>query len=343
MMRESVGTRLQQLNGIGPGFDFLRIALAITIVVNHSFLIVDGNFDYVRAHHLWAIFSLTLPMFFALSGFLISASAQRLRLHDFLLNRALRIVPALAVDISISALVIGPLFTVFPWKTYYTDTEFKHYFLNIVGFIHYLLPGVFLSNPFAGQVNGSLWTVPPEIGCYAIMTALIASGAIKSGRKLFAAFAAFTVCFYLALNYGPDLSTFDTTIFNYLRNFIGERGRGLYFYFLGGTLLYHFRHKVPYSPYLFALCVALCLLRNLSFFGPWKDILFLFPVSYMTAYIGLLPIRRLPLFSGGDYSYGIYLYGYPLQQMLIQLHPRLPIALHCLCSIVLATGVAMIS
>jgi peptidoglycan/LPS O-acetylase OafA/YrhL len=85
-MRESVGTRLQQLNGIGPGFDFLRVALAITIVVNHSFLIVDGNFDYVKAHHLWAIFGLTLPMFFTLSGFLISASAQRLRLHDFLLN-----------------------------------------------------------------------------------------------------------------------------------------------------------------------------------------------------------------------------------------------------------------
>lgn len=63
----------------------------------------------------------------------------------------------------------------------------------------------------------------------------------------------------------------------------------------------------------------------------------------MTAYIGLLPIRRLPLFSRGDYSYGIYLYAYPLQQMLIQLHPRLPIALHCLCSVVLASGVAMIS
>ena len=112
---------------------------------------------------------------------------------------------------------------------------------------------------------------------------------------------------------------------------------------VGGTLVYHFRDKIPYSPYLFALCVALSLIRNLSFFGPWKDALFLFPVSYMTAYIGLLPIRRLPLFSGGDYSYGIYLYGYPLQQMLIQLHPRLPIALHSLCSIALATGVAMIS
>jgi hypothetical protein len=59
-MRQSVGTRLQHLNGIGSGFDFLRVALAITIVVNHSFLIVDGNYDYVEAHHLWAIFGLTV-------------------------------------------------------------------------------------------------------------------------------------------------------------------------------------------------------------------------------------------------------------------------------------------
>jgi peptidoglycan/LPS O-acetylase OafA/YrhL len=91
LYRESIGTRLQRFNGIGPGFDFLRVALAVTIIINHSFLIVEGNFDYVKAHRLWAVFGLTLPMFFSLSGFLIAASAQRLRLRDFLLNRALRI------------------------------------------------------------------------------------------------------------------------------------------------------------------------------------------------------------------------------------------------------------
>jgi peptidoglycan/LPS O-acetylase OafA/YrhL len=219
--------------------------------------------------------------------------------------------------------------------------------LNIIGFIHYLLPGVFLSNPFAGQVNGSLWTVPFEIGCYGIMTALIASGAIKSRPKIIALFAAFTAFYCLALSYGPDLSRYDSPVAHYLVNFAGERGRGLYFYFFGGTLLYIFRERIPYSPFLFALSTVLSLLHGLlpdSMGGPHISILFMFPVSYATAYIGLQPIRRLPLYSRGDYSYGLYLYAYPLQQMLVALHPsRFSIAFHSLCSIVLATIVAIVS
>jgi len=64
------------------------------------------------------------------------------------------------VDIFVAALVIGSLTTTFYLQQYFTDPKFVHYFLNIVGFIHYELPGVFPSNPFPSQVNGSLWTVP---------------------------------------------------------------------------------------------------------------------------------------------------------------------------------------
>jgi peptidoglycan/LPS O-acetylase OafA/YrhL len=78
--------------------------------------------------------------------------------------------------------------------------------------------------------------------------------------------------------------------------------------------------------------------------GPRLNILLMFPASYATAYIGLQPIRRLPLYSRGDYSYGLYLYAYPLQQMLVALYPsRFSVALHSVCSIVLATIVAIIS
>ena len=97
-------------------------------------------------------------------------------LKDFLLNRSIRIVPALAIDIFVSALLLGPLLTTKPLPEYFSGKEFSHYFLNIIGFIHYELPGVFDSNPFAHQVNGSLWTVPYEIGCYALMSGLILFG-----------------------------------------------------------------------------------------------------------------------------------------------------------------------
>ena len=177
---KSIGSVLDNYKGIGPGFDFLRVMLAVTIVFTHSFLLVDGSYATVDRYRLWAIFGAAMPMFFALSGFLITGSAGRLKLRDFLINRSLRIVPALAVDIFVSALVIGTLCTTQPLHDYFSDKKFAHYFLNIIGFIHYELPGVFIANPFPGQVNGSLWTVPFEIGCYAIMSCLIIFGAVKS-------------------------------------------------------------------------------------------------------------------------------------------------------------------
>src|SRR3954462_12564650 len=127
---ETVGKRLDRYRGIGPGFDFLRVALAMLVVFNHSFLVLMGNFDYLDQHKLWTVFGAVVPMFFALSGFLISGSAQRLRLKDFLLNRSLRILPALAVDIMVSALIIGTAFTTFSLHDYFSGKDFHHYFAN---------------------------------------------------------------------------------------------------------------------------------------------------------------------------------------------------------------------
>ncbi|MBZ9794740.1 hypothetical protein LB556_03560 [Mesorhizobium sp. ES1-4] len=67
-------------------------------------------------------------------------------------------------------------------------------------------------------------------------------------------------------------------------------------------------------------------------------------VAYATVYIGLSPIPRIPIYDRGDYSYGIYLYGYPFQQALVSLFPRLTSPwLHFGISLVLVTGVAMLS
>ena len=104
-------------------------------------------------------------MFFALSGFLVASSLERCKtLFTFLGLRAIRILPALAVEIFISALIIGPLFTTEPAKAYFAAPEFHDYFLNILGDIHYHLPGVFAANP-SDAVNGQLWTVPYEMIC----------------------------------------------------------------------------------------------------------------------------------------------------------------------------------
>ena len=343
---KSIGNVLSENRGIGPGFDFLRIALATAVVLNHSFLIVLGSYDTPLTYKLFHVFDSTLPMFFALSGFLITGSAQRLRLKDFLLNRSIRIVPALAVDIFVSALLLGPLLTTKPLSEYFSGKEFSHYFLNIIGFIHYELPGVFDSNPFAHQVNGSLWTVPYEIGCYALMSGLILFGCVKSSRLITSTFVGFTMLFYgLQFWFSSHISPLstDTPIHNYLNNFLSERGNFLYFHFLAGALIYVLRESVPYSRIMLVASIAIISTSTFGVFGTWTPAILSLPIAYLTVFIGLQKIPRVPLYARGDYSYGVYLYAYPLQQMLIQSLPGLSIPMHFVLSMGLVTGVAMIS
>ncbi|MBZ9794739.1 acyltransferase [Mesorhizobium sp. ES1-4] len=194
----TIGDVLDRNKGIGPGFDFLRIALAMSVLFAHSFLIAEGErFQYSTAP-LALMHASIIPMFFALSGFLITGSAMRLRLKDFILNRGMRIVPALAMDIFFAAIVIGPIFTTLSLKEYFSNYEFASYFANILGLIHYVLPGVFENNPFPNTVNGSLWTVPFEIGCYVLMALVIVTGLLKHPRILLCAALVFALFVFIS-------------------------------------------------------------------------------------------------------------------------------------------------
>ena len=122
-------TIFDEMRSAGPattGFDYLRIGLATAVLTWHSIILSTGS--AARPGAVERAVSLPtrghLPMFFALSGFLVSASLERTRLHQFLTLRVLRIVPALAVVVILSALVLGPVFTTLPLRQYLTIPEF---------------------------------------------------------------------------------------------------------------------------------------------------------------------------------------------------------------------------
>ena len=173
---------MDEQKGFAQGFDFLRIFLATSIIGWHAAKL-SGHVEMARASVFWFSEYMLVPMFFALSGFLVAGSSMRLSTKNFLLNRAARILPALVADIVFAALLIGPLVTTLPAKQYFADATFFTYFLNITGWMQYFLPGVFENNPLP-EVNGALWTVPFEIGCYVMLAGLMASGAIKRPRLI---------------------------------------------------------------------------------------------------------------------------------------------------------------
>lgn len=345
----TIGSKLDETKGIGQGFDFLRIFLAVSVLASHSVFLTQGNLHLFESNPYTLLYWVILPLFFALSGFLITGSAMRLRLKDFLLNRGMRIVPALAVDICIAALIIGPIFTTVPLNQYFTSYEFYAYFANVTGIIHYVLPGVFEGNPGGPTVNGSLWTVPFEIGCYIIMSAFIISGVLNRKGVALAVTAATTA--YIALTYSPQFHVLDCCgdrLHTLLDHFFAVRGNFLYSYFMTGSMFYLFRYHIPYHRGCLLLCVAIFIAAACGVFESQQSLpekLLLMPVViYIMVYVGMAKIPPLPIYHRGDYSYGIYLYGYPIQQAILTLAPSITAPLlHFAISLPLVTLVAMFS
>jgi peptidoglycan/LPS O-acetylase OafA/YrhL len=320
---ETIGSRLDRHKGIAPGFDFLRIALACSVVAWHVQAIVTGSLAQNEMPFVWMFGYFILASFFSLSGFLIAGSGLRLSLSNFLVNRGLRIVPALAVEIVLCAFILGPIFTTLTVQEYFSDSGTWRYFTNIIGWVNYVLPGVFKDHP-TDIVNNTLWTVPHEIGCYLIMSGLIMFGLLKR-PWLLPIFAALIIALGLTLPYfgiGPESEGAGKILYVL---FVSKASR-LYVSFILGIFAFLYRDKLPYSRMLFGICIAICFVVGAfpqpgGVDYPLMSLLLGPPLVYITAFLGVTDIWLPRIFRQGDYSYGIYLYGWPMQQMLVSLLP----------------------
>jgi peptidoglycan/LPS O-acetylase OafA/YrhL len=301
--------------GIGAGFDSLRLWLAFSVLLIHSFTV--AQYDQGLPQRLWSgplrpLLLAILPMFFGLSGFLVTGSAMRTRsIKAFLALRLLRLLPALSVEVTLSALILGPLLTVLPFRLYFSDPLFFSYFGNIVGHVQFSLPGVFASAPMAGIVNLNLWTLRPEYSCYALILFLMPSGALFDRRKM-TVIAGIVLAILGVGNSLFDLGETDTMYDAPI----------LLMSFTMGIVAYRWRERIPVHGGVFAAALA-------ALYGAWSfrgtAVLGLIPLTYCMVYLGVQPLPRLKLLPRGDYSYGIYLYGFPIQQALVLLFPSLKI------------------
>jgi peptidoglycan/LPS O-acetylase OafA/YrhL len=274
-----------------------------------------------------------LPMFFALSGFLVCGSLDRTRrLTPFIVHRVLRIVPALAVEIALSALILGPFMTQFPLPRFFTEPAFGRYFLNIAGIIHFQLPGLFSATPERYTVNASLWTIPYELECYIALVALSITGMLKNVRLLSALVLASWVFFTARYVY-------QGSIMDAMQS--GPPGRLLVICFIAGNVIYLMRERVRTS---ITLTFAAGLISFALLSRPETSFLAPFPVAYFTASLGLTRPPKIPVLMDGDYSYGLYLFAFPIQQTFSALFPESRTWLSdVLVALVLGLGYAFLS
>jgi peptidoglycan/LPS O-acetylase OafA/YrhL len=294
---------MEKAAGKNSGFDYLRLVLALLVISFHSIVLCYGKSTQkeVDGSIFGIFFGLIVPMFFALSGFLVAGSLVRSpNLGIFIGLRAFRIIPALLVDTLFSALILGPLLTTFTLYDYFNDHQLHAYFLNIIGDIHFHLPGLFINNP-SDRVNGQLWTIPYELECYLVLAAM---GLIGLHRK--------RILFAMAVLAAMSLLEIHLLIHG------GGAWRNIVLCFLAGVVFYLFRDKIPLRWFYFFLAATLsCLILAI----PAAGYLSAFPIAYMTIFIGLLNPKKISILETGDYSYGLYLYGYPLQQALVSTLP----------------------
>ena len=306
-------TQLEAVQNRPTGFDYLRLTLAISVIVWHSVLICYGPSAEI---YFWTgpprpLIGFLLPAFFALSGFLVAGSLERNKIPEFLSLRIMRIFPALAVEVFISALIIGPLLTTAPWRNYFSSYEFYNYFLNMIGDIHYFLPGVFNNNPTPDYVNAQLWTIPFELYCYLILTVLALIGIARTIIWLFV----LTFGSVLVMTALPQFGLIDLPPY-------GPLSLSLILSFLFGVSLYAMRGHVAFSRPLFLISVSAYWVFSMN-----QNFVYLsaLPLAYVTIFLGLQNPPKTLFIRGADYSYGVYLYGFPLQQTISCLFPSLRI------------------
>lgn len=311
--RHTLGRLLDERpRGEDNNFLILRLLAAMAVVVGHSFPLAPTACmdckDVLR--QLGApvpLHGMGVLVFFAISGFLILRSATSHRLKDFARSRVLRILPGLAICAITMAFVIGPFYSGLPVTDYLSRNEPYAYVARIVTFARHSpfeLPGViFSAGPHGSTVNGSLWTIPLEVRLY-ILAAIVGVANRRFRIPCLVAIGAM-----VALTAQWDLSAIVPNEDNYR----------LAWLFAIGSAMYAARRWIPMHA---LLCVGLAVAWKALGETPAGHALFNVLVAYTTLYLAFLPAVRLPGFIQ-DYSYGIYLYAFPAQQMLAHAFPSL--------------------
>lgn len=300
--KQQIGVyKMQRTNN----FDFLRLMTAILVVYAHSFPITGntskGGILGIDAGQL------RVQAFFAISGYLVSRSwISDPHVVRYLSKRALRIFPALAAATVFTILIVGPLSTSLSLSEYFMHPYTHSYIGNVALNIQHFLPGAFENSNNVKGVNGSVWTLPHEMFLYLLLPLLAVIRLDKIAALLYIPLIFFLT--YVALNYSVgDLPL----VYSASPVQLAEVAP----YFLMGSLFATWMRENQFNIYI---AFFLIVIMNTIPPGYAKSIFLVFVVSYAWVSFGLGYHRVFQIPKKiGDLSYGIFLYSFPVQQLLV--------------------------
>ncbi|MEG1616102.1 MAG: acyltransferase [Bacteroidales bacterium] len=290
-------------------FDFIRYLLAISIFISHFSVLTDSSVP-------WPIpASVRVKGFFIMSGFLVFLSfARNTRPEVYFSKRFYRLMPGY-IGVVLFGFLLSLLVCETSPLTLLSDPQaYKYLFANLftLNFLQPDLPGVFTNQPIRA-INGSLWTIKVEILLYLTVPLVYwLSMRFKKGWIIPLIYLASVLysegCSYLYQETGSKIYE----IMN--RQVVGQ----MKYFYAGTFILCYFNRFCKYIRWIYPAAIVLFMTGFITGFN-LVILRLLEPIALASLLIGLAyfckPLNFLRRYD--NISYGIYLYHYPVIQLLI--------------------------
>lgn len=295
---------LSDLAAAPNGFGTIRLIAASMVILSHAFPLTGAAepLELLTGGQA-GMGTLAVAAFFLISGFLIPASMDRGTLKNYAIKRARRIIPALVVAVLVCAFILGPVMTQLPPGAYFTNPLTWRFIGNTAFLpVSYDLPGLFSGQPLQA-VNGSLWSLKYEMACYLAVPILLAIKGLRKLAVISAWIGSFAVTIMLRDHANGVL---------YLINILASMFR----FFGAGMVMYLFADRIPLRASWAWAALAL------TIGGAFAPLGFAEICATAGAYALITFACRCPpafrrITAKGDISYGVYLYAFPIQQLLV--------------------------
>jgi peptidoglycan/LPS O-acetylase OafA/YrhL len=300
--------------GVDNNFNLIRMLAALFVLISHSFFLT-GHEDPILSTLGFTMGNISVDVFFLTSGFLVTSSLiSKKSLIEFMVARTLRIFPALLTMLALTVFGLGLYFTTTPKSTFITHPKVYFYLLKCSTLFFGVmsqLPGVFETTPYKHSFNGSLWSMPIEVRLYAAIAVIwylsrllpkLEFRVFKHSILVLAIFSGLLV-----------LSESSTQIHT-------PNAHRPIFMFLTGASFSMLQKKITLSHPLFAAMLTALIIST----GSMQAFFYTYTLTipYLLFYAAYIPSGTIRKYNElGDYSYGTYIYAFPLQQSVAALYP----------------------
>jgi len=307
-------------------FNDIRFILATMVLYMHCYPLLYGKsgwkdfFTYYNGSQI-GLATIAVYLFFVLSGFFMIQSLENSSsFFNYMKKRLLRLLPAFWLSLGLTAFILAPIIS--NALIFSLDKGSALYFFLNAGTFHFFdyswsITGLFTNNPWGNGVNGSMWTLKHELALY-IFLPFVVWLSFKNRKVLIV-----TWILLLILSLSNIFANFQLFTIPCCKAWVLSKNEYnsfivFAFYFFSGVVYYKFKEYVVISNRLIFVSIALFAIG--FFYGNLK-IISLIVLPYLVISIGV-KFNKILLSKTGDYSYGLYIYAFPIQQTLIHFFKR---------------------